>query len=82
MQREKFDRNVALGARVMMMIAVCVLWDYFGMDESPEDMDVFIDKCFEFLTAYEEGRLNLQETMDAMKDQVGIDILGEWRAKN
>ena len=82
MQQEKVDKHVVLGARVGMMVCICVLWDYFDMRERPEDMDLFIDKCMEFMQAYEEGRLNIEETMDALKEQVGIDMLGEWRAKN
>ena len=76
MKQAKIDEHIVIGSRVSMMVCTYVLWDYFDM--SREDMNVFIDKCVEFLDAYNEGRIDMDECLKILKDEVGIDMLGEW----
>jgi hypothetical protein len=75
MKAVRVERNVILGQRVTMMIAIAILHDKDGW--TAEELNQFVQDVADYLDSYNAGNEDVGALADNIRDELGIDLLGE-----
>lgn len=85
-KQQAYDDAIHDVMHIALGVSAFVLHDKYGQLMRKENREIkFIDFCLDAWSAIESGHLSLQDTVKALKDEAGCDIIEiglNWRRQN